>query len=418
MKGMVTVNNNKINLIKNNKNFALIWLGNLVSTLGNNFHSIAVMWYVYKITGSPLQMGASLIFTELPYIVLGIFSGAIADRFDKRKIMIISDIVNGVLVGLIAVLIFNDGLNIKILYALSVCIASSRAFFMPAVSSLIPMFVSTDDIIEANSLNQISTKTCSIIAPALAGFLITVIGIPGLFILDSISYMLSGISECFISIKNNVSVQKEEKTNKFFDDVKEGFVYSWSNKVLLHYIIVGGLIINFFTAPLSIYIPLYSGNVLNMGSKGYGMLMSALSVGSLLAAAFTPRLAKKIGFFKFTTIGLMAEGFFILLFGISHIFVVTLIIFILMGISFGICNVCLSTVIQTIVPQEFLGRVSSIFIVLCSATVPLGYFIGGLAVEKVSLFKILVFSGICIMVAGLSTIKYRNKKVKKFHANS
>ncbi|WDV44714.1 MFS transporter [Clostridiaceae bacterium M8S5] len=405
----------KIELLKRNKNFRLLWLGRIVSSLGSNFHSIAVMWYVLQTTGSTVQMGISLIITQLPYIILGLISGTIADRYDKKKIIVISDVVNGLLVGVISVLLYTDSLTITRLYSISFVMSCSGAFFGPSVTSLTPIIVKKDDLIEANSLMSVGVKVCSIVGPALAGILFSIVGFTGMFLIDSISYILSGISEIFIKVEKIRINKNDVKKKNFFDDMKIGYQYMFKNKLVLKYTIVGGLIINLFSAPLSIYIPVFSDRVLN-NQAGYGILLTSLSIGSVLAAMLASTITKRVDYFKATAIGFVGEGIFMLLFGISPNMISTIIVFILLGASFGLCGVCLSTVYQRIVPSDYLGRVSSVSMLLCSITTPIGYFAGGLAVKYLSLKIILITSGIIVTISGLTTIRAKEEN-NKLHQN-
>lgn len=418
---MLKVNKNSI---FKNKNFILLWFGQLISIFGNNIHAIAVMWYVKEVTGSAAQMGVSLIFSQLPFILLSPIAGTVADRWDRKKIIIFTDLINGILVGIIALLIYTHNMQIEILYIISALMSSVKAFFSPAIAASVPSIVHKDNLIKANSMTQFTRNIASIFGPILAGVLIAVLGIPFMFFIDSISYILSSLSESFIHIPkiktSNFNNLDSEAKNNFIEDIKAGFHYTVQNKELLHFIIVGGVIINFFTAPLSMFIPLFSENILNMGSKAYGTLMSSLAVGSLTMTFLVPLLSKKVGHYTLTFIGLTCEGIFMILFSMSNSFYSSIISLLLLGAAFGMCNVSLGTVFQTLISNELMGRVSSIMGILCSITIPLGCFLAGMVLEKVNISTILLFSGIVVAVAGFSTIKIalnKNLKQKEITAN-
>lgn len=408
------------NSILKNKNFMLLWFGQLISLFGNNIHSLAVMWYVKEVTGSTAQMGMSLIFSQLPFILVSPIAGTVADRCDRKKIIVFTDLINGILVGIIALLIYSHNMEIEILYIISAIMSLIKAFFSPAIAASVPSIVHKDNLIKANSMTQFTRNIAAIFGPILAGVLIAAFGIPFMFLLDSISYILSSVSESFIHIPKVKSYKLKssdsKNKNRTIEDIKAGFHYTFQNKELLHFIIVGGVIINFFTAPLSMFIPLFSDNILNMGSKAYGILMSSLAIGSLIMTFLVPLLSEKFGHYTLTFIGLTCEGIFMILFSMCSNFYSSIISLLLLGASFGMCNVSLGTVFQTLISNELMGRVSSIMGILCSITIPLGCFLAGVALEMINISIILLFSGIVVTIAGFSTIKialYKDSEQKE-----
>lgn len=393
------------NIFKN-KDFMLLWLGQLVSLLGNNMHSLAVMWYVLEKTGSTVKTGITLVFTVLPMVLLSPITGALADRWDRKKIIVISDFVNGVLVGIIFLLIHMNSLEIWMLYLLSAFMSVSKAFFGPAIGAAVPSIVKKDNLIKANSLTQMTRYGTSIFGPIIGGVFIALIGIPGLFLLDSISYILSSISECFIKIpKINEKKDDNETSASILDDIKEGVEFALKNKELLHFIIVGGFIINFFLAPLSMTITVFSRDILKLGSEGAGILLGAIGIGGLIISFLTPIINKKVGHYTLTFIGLTCEGISLILFSLSTNFYAAIASLFLMGLSVGICNISLSTVFQTLIPNHMMGRVGSSLGIITGITPPLGIFLAGILLERFSIPNITLISGIAVTIAGFSTVK-------------
>ncbi|MGE5630458.1 MAG: MFS transporter [Caulobacteraceae bacterium] len=396
-----------------NKNFILLWLGQLVSLLGNRFHEIASMWYIYESTGSPLKMGITLIFSTLPSVILGPFAGAFADRYDRKKIIVFSDLINGCIVGTIAALIFTQTMEIWMLYLLAGLRSVTSTFFGPAISAVVPSIVEKEQLVKANSLNQLSSSFTGILGYAAGGVMIAVLGIPGLFLFDSISFILSGISEAFIEVPRVNREAAAAEIQGMKNEIFEGIRFIMSNKKLFHFIVVGGIIINFFLAPIEIYVTVFARQRLNMGSEAFGILLSAITAGSLTMAPLVPVLGKRFSYYTLTFIGLTLEGVFIMLLGISENFYMALIIQALMGASICMCNVSLNTVFQTLIPNEMLGRVGGILQTMCQATIPLGYLLGGMVTERLSLTLVLVASGIAVALSGLSTFKVTREGEQK-----
>jgi MFS family permease len=398
---------NLINLkndsIFKNKNFLLLWLGQLVSMIGNRMHSLAVMWYVLNVTGSATKAGITMVFTILPNVILSPITGPLADRLDRKKIIVITDLINGLLVGIIAILTFTNNLELWMLYSISALMSATTAFFSPAIQASIPAIVKKDNLVRANSLTQMTRNATSIFGPALAGVLITIIGIPGLFLLNSVSYLLSGFSESFISIpkiKRDIT-----KKTTILQDFKDGIKYTVKNTDLLHIIIVGGVIINFLFAPFTIIIAVMSKDILGLDSSGYGLLLSALSVGALVMSFFIPKISEKVGNFKLMFLGLTLEGLLLIPFAFANNIYTAFISLVLLGASFGIVNVAIGSVIPVIVPNNIMGRVSSVLGILCSVSMPIGYYLGGVLLEKYSVFSILISVALLTAISGLTTVR-------------
>lgn len=394
-----------------NKNFVLLWLGQLVSNVGSNMHSLAVMWYVLEATGSTAKAGITLIFTTVPNLLLSPLAGPLADRMDRKKIIVISDIINGMLVGMIAILSFTNHLDLWMLYAISALMSATSAFFGPAVNATIPAIVKKENLVSANSLSQMTRYGTSILGPAVGGILIAFIGIPGLFLLNSISFILSGLSESFMRIPYIAPKVAQKKS--LLSEFKEGVIYTITNKNLLHLMIVAGVIINFFYAPLTLYIAVFAKDALHAGSKGYGILLSALSAGGLTMSFVIPKISRKLGEYKLLFIGLTLEGVMLIPFTfVSNVYTGVIILY-LLGCAFGIVNVIFGTVIQKIVPNHIMGRVSSVLNILCTLTMPLGYYLGGVVLELIPPTTIYLFTGIIAALAGLSTYRLASLDTKE-----
>lgn len=402
----------KENSLFRNRSFVLLWVGQLVSLLGNRFHEIASMWYIYQVTGSPLKMGITLVFSTLPAVILGPFAGAFADRYDRKRIIVISDFINGGIVGIITLLLYAGHLEIWMLYLLTALRSVASTFFGPAVMAITPAIVPKEQLLKANSMNQLSRDFTGILGYAVGGTLIAVLGIPGLFLLDSISFTLSAISEMFIAVPKAWNCTENRGNMK--NEIMESMAYVVKKKELLHFVIVGGVIINFFLAPLEIYIMLFAGQRLNLGSGGYGLLLAAITAGSLIMTVLMPVIGRRVSFYILTFLGLTLEGAFMMLLGLSFNFYTSFAILGLMGAAICVCNVSLHTVFQNLIPNEMMGRIGGILNTICQATIPLGYFTGGLAAEKCDLTAVILLSGFMVGAAGLSTLKTaRGAEMKK-----
>ncbi|URZ09047.1 MFS transporter [Clostridium felsineum] len=399
----------KFDLLKN-KNFMLLWFAHSVSSLGDQVYSIAIMWYVMLLYKSTIYMGLSLVFTQLPILIFSPFAGVLADKFNRKKILIICDILSAVLIFIIFITSLNSKLNIYTIYAVSFLVSSVGAFFSPSMISLIPTFVEKKDLPLANSMNRVTTSLYGIIGPAFAGVLIALLGVKPLFIMNSLSFLFSALCESFILLPSIINKHTLQEKLNLLIKVKEGFQYCKKIKIVFYFMLIAGCIDNFFSAPLDIYIPIYSSKIFNMGSSGYGLLMALPAVGAILASIIFPFMNKKDNVYLKLTLWVSLEGIFVITLGLSKSLIFAFISLFMLGFSTSMTNINLSLIMQLIVPNEFMGRISSIFSMLASFTIPLGYFFGGLLCSHIMVSSIVFFSGIIMTLAGISTFKLTYKK--------
>ncbi|MGE8203674.1 MFS transporter [Heyndrickxia sp. NPDC080065] len=397
------------NLLKN-KNFVLLWLGNGVSVLGNRFYNIAIMWYIIEKTGSSLALGLSVLCFTVPSVLIMPFSGVLADMNIKKHLLVISDLVNGCIMISIAALMFNDGFPIYILYALMIASSIVSAFFGPTIGATIPLIVGKEGLTKANSFMQVTNQLSNILGPALAGVLIALTHMWILFFINGVSFIISAISELFIKIPK---VDIEHAKKNFMLQFKEGLNYVIQYKTLLHLIIVGGVIINFFLAPLNVFITVLCNQVLKVGASGMGIVDAAISVGAL-AGSLLILLNIMKNKVNMVILGLSIEGIALLIAGIFTESYIALIFFaFILGLGVCFASVGIGTLYQTMVPENKIGRVGSLTSTLGTFIVPIGTMFGAYIINHLSISWVLNVSGLLVTLSGLSliiTLKKINSK--------
>src|SRR5574337_513112 len=186
-----------------NRDFFLLWQGQLVSQIGTQAFSVAMVFWIKHATGSATLMGLLLMLSSLPGVILGPIAGTFADRHSRRNIIIACDVLSGLAVLSLAVSMLWWPLPIELtlswLFAASIAVSLFAAFFRPAISAAIPDLVPLDKVATANSMNQASVQVATLIGQGLGGVLYRAIGAPVLFLIDGLSYLFSALSELFIS---------------------------------------------------------------------------------------------------------------------------------------------------------------------------------------------------------------------------
>src|SRR5512133_2198419 len=171
--------------------FALLWIGQTTSRLGDSLHRIALAWWVLEKTGSATAMVTVFVLSQIPLLIFLLIGGIVVDRFPRLRIMFLSDLLSGVVVTFIAVFAWLDLLQIWHIYVASLLFGFVEAFFFPAYQSVIPQITPTDMLTSANSLNGVSGRLTGIIGPMIGAGLVAAGGTPLAFALDALSFFIS-----------------------------------------------------------------------------------------------------------------------------------------------------------------------------------------------------------------------------------
>ncbi|MEW5924290.1 MAG: MFS transporter, partial [Candidatus Zixiibacteriota bacterium] len=271
-----------------NKNFFLLWQGQFVSQLGSQVHGIAMMFWIKHATGSATLMGTIMMLSMLPGVIFGPLGGTIADNFSRKKIIVVSDILCGILVLALAGILFYSPEDVSVavvwLFVIGIAMGIISAFFRPAISAAIPDLVPREKIAAANSMNQSSFQISSLLGQGTGGVLYRVLGAPVLFLFDGITYLFSAVSEMFITIPQKIP----EKTTgfkpimkKFSTDTGIGVKFVWSNKGM-RAVFFTATLLNFLLSPLIVLLPFYIEDHLQLTPDWFGFLIAANGVGALI----------------------------------------------------------------------------------------------------------------------------------------
>ncbi|MGN7359606.1 MFS transporter [Paenibacillus sp. SAFN-054] len=384
-----------------NRMFLLLTGGQGISILGDRLYSIALMWYIIDRTGSPLSLGLSVICMTLPSIVIMPWAGVLADGHHKKKILLLTDVCSGVLMFVLMTLTLNDRVSMLAINLCLVLVSAMKAFFSPALSSSIPLVVTSEQLSKANASFELIRQISNIAGPALGGMLIAFIPISALFAINGISFMTAAVFSAFLSIP---STEEPNRPEGYFRRFTEGLHYTFRLRRLLMLILVGGVIINFFLAPLNIYFSFICNQVLHVGPKGLGWIETSISIGALLGSAIMAS-----GRFKnqilLAVVGLSIEGTALIIGGLSFTYASMIILAGMLG--FGIClaSVGIGTSMQQIVDKSKLGRVMSFTSMLNTCTVPLGILTGSILMTHLPPQALLATSGFIVLLSGLSLLR-------------
>lgn len=283
---------------------------------------------------------------------------------------------------------------------ISFFMAIVNTFFNVSSSTIITEIVD-DNYISVNSLSQGLSKVANSIGPIIGGILIGIIDMELCFVINGISFIISGITELMIeNIPNKKNIIHTE-SKKIKDKMIIGFKILKENKFLLYTTIIGGGFINFFLAPISIYLPLYIKNYLHLGSKNYGLVVACITLGGIFVSVMLPFLTKYISRKKFIVLGFVFQGISLIIFGYTQSILFLGLAMFVLGFGLTLVGILLITIIQEEIPTEVLGKTSSASNTICYISIPVGFLFGGFIVEIVSINLVLKITGVIVFILGL-----------------
>lgn len=353
--------------------FIILWQGQLVSMLGDAAYSIALGFWVLKITGSTALMGMLMAVSTLPGVLVSPFAGVLIDLKNKKHLLILMDMFRGLSIVLIAIAAFSGYLAIWMVFAAGIILSVCGAVFNPGVDSAMPDLVSKSKLTNANSLLALAGTGSSMVGSVLGGILFQAIGAPFLFLFNGLSFLFSGISIFFVKIPK----RKINTEFKFWQDMRDGFKFMWKLKGL-RYLLFLCAVLNFFAYIAIVLIMPFFEKTHGLGPAKYGIVMACYMAGAMAGFIFTsiitfPPRKRLVIFilFMFTCyLSLIAAI-------IMNLFVVMAALMVIGGFCNSVINVVLMSTIQLVTPENMRGKVMAFMRMSCQGLTPFAEAFGG-----------------------------------------
>ena len=385
------------------KEFRIYWFGMLISLVGSWIQTMALSWLVFQITSSAFLLGVVGFLGSIPVFFLSLFGGVLADRVNKRRILIVTQTVFMFLAFLLAVFTQFKLITVNQIMVIALLNGTVMAFDGPTRQSIVVELVGKQHLFNAIALNSVAFNSSRIIGPALAGILVAIVGMSGCFYVNGISF-LAVIVALFLIRTGRESVSR--KKTRALKELKEGLVFIKNNPDILILISMVG-VVSLFGISYMILMPVFAEQVLKVGIKGMGMLMSSSGLGALAGALILARL----GDFKHKGILLNASAlvfsFALIVFAVSKFYLLSLLALVFIGAT-GVTSIALvNTIIQTKVGDEFRGRVMSVFMLTFAGFMPFGNLIAGSIAQRLGVSSCVLISGaICFAFFAAVNILY------------
>ncbi len=395
---------------KGSANFALFSVGKLISIFGTAIYSFAIGLHVLKSTGSGLSFAATLVFSILPVVIFGPFSGVIADKFDKKKTIILMDVLNGILFLALFFITLKSGVSLAVIYASTFLSTTLTTVFNTSISSAMPRLVKEDKLINLNSAGRIIDSSSSVLAPLLGGMIFALVDLKLFMIVNAVSFLISALLEGFIDFDFNSAEDMPASTKKvsFADDIKDGLKFVFENSEIKK--IIGILVaINFFLSlSATVPLPYIINNVLKLRAESFGMIEAMFPLGIILGALLVKKVMGRVHHMSLMRFTSVMISLCIMLIGLPLFAPVNFgetiyvwyyaVVMVIFGAIISLVDIPLIYRMQVTVPEDYRGRVMSIGISIGKIVQPAAYIISGLLLGTVNAALIAVFGGVMMLV--------------------
>jgi len=340
------------------RNYRWYWFSVVAGFVAMQMQMVARGWLIYEMTDSPLALGLISIAWGVPAMLIGPFGGVITDRMEKRNLIVITQVLIGLITLAVTILIVNGSIQYWHLIGAALLTGVIFAFNMPARYAIIPQLVGEKQLMNAIALSSSGTNFSRIVAPAVAGVLIGLIGIPGVYIVMTGCYIF--VVGAVLKVPTIGVASRPQKTS-IMEDLIEGFVYIRRNRLVLMLIVLAFASI-LFGWPYMILMPVFARDVLDVGPEGLGMLMSAMGCGALIGSLGVASLGgfKRKGLLM---LGLaLVFGVGVILFAISKSLYLSLFSLFIAGLASAGLFALNTALVQSNVTDQMRGRVMAILL--------------------------------------------------------
>src|SRR5947208_11238252 len=398
------------------RNFLLFWSAAFLSNTGTWMQAVAQGWLVLQLSNSPFWLGVDGFMATAPGMVLTLAGGVFADLFDRRKLLIYTQAVAGLAALTLGVLVMTNVVQVWMILCLSFVTGSCMSLAGPSYMALVFDLVGRRDLANAIALNSTQFQLARVIGPAFAGLGFTLFGLPGCFIANGISFVFVVIAMLLVKFDrpeaNDAAPGRSVKQKGVFvGDLIAGFRYV-AGRPRVSMLLMISAVASMFGAPYIFMTPVFARDVFHLGETGLALLQGMAGAGALFGALFLAYLGdfRRKGWFVLC--GDMA--FAICLVGFSLSTRVSLSLFFLFGLGFGIvCSVAVTnTLLQKLVTDEMRGRVMSMFMLSFIGAMPIGNLIAGAASHRFGVQRTLAVGG-AIIALFVATVAIRSPRLRE-----
>ncbi|MGH2444403.1 MAG: MFS transporter [Chloroflexota bacterium] len=383
------------------RDFRFFWGGQAISSAGSMMQTAAIGWQVYLLTHSALALGLIGLFRVVPIVVFSIWGGVVADVINRRLLMLFTQTSLIVISAALAVITISGVAQLWMIYVLTAAGAAALAFDSPARQALVPSLVPRVHLSNALSLSSTVREVAGIVGPSLAGIIIATEGVATVYVVDAVSYLSVVVALLLI----HPPAIKGAAATISISAAVEGLRFVARSPILLSTMLLD-FVATFFSSAIAL-LPIFATDILHAGARGYGILYAAPSAGAILAGIAMTFVAPSIR--RQGTVILFAVGAyatFTVLFGLSHIFVLSVVMLAGTGASDTVSTILRQTVRQIITPDALRGRMTSVSMVFFMGCPQLGELEAGVVARSFGAPVSVVSGGLAALLATILIAVY------------
>jgi MFS family permease len=391
------------------RNFRLYFSGQTISLIGTWMTRLATSWLVYRLTGSALLLGIVGFSGQIPTFLFAPFAGVWVDRLDRRRVLVVTQILAMLQSLALAALTLTRQINIQEIIWLSAFQGLINAFDMPARQAfLVQMVEDRQDLGNAIALNSSMVNLARLVGPSLAGAVIALAGEGACFLIDGISYIAVIASLLAMRLP---SVAVKPTVDSMLGQLKEGWAYV-SGFAPVRTILLLFAMVSLMGWPFTVLMPIFAGKILHGGPHTLGFLMGAVGIGALISAMSLALRKTVLGLGRMIPLSTAALGAGLILFGLSRILWVSLMLMLVCGFGMMQQMAASNTIIQTIVEDNKRGRVMSFYAMAFVGMAPFGSLLAGVLAHAIGAPRTVMLSGACC-IAGAAWFAMQLPTIRK-----
>jgi MFS family permease len=358
---------------------------------------LAMGWLVYRMSNSAFMLGLVGFASQIPTLILSPFAGVLLDRWNKHKVIVITQTLSMVQAFILSYLVLSGGVHIWQLVLLNVFIGMVNGFDMPARQSfIVEMIEDRNDLGNAIALNSSMFNAARLIGPSIAGLIIAAVGEGMCFLLNAVSYIAVIIS--LLAMRLNY-VKHPHQDKHVMAGLKDGIKYAW-NFIPIRLILLMISLLSLAGMPYTILMPVFAREILKGGAHTMGFLVGAIGVGALCGALYLASRKSVRGLGKVIPMAAISFGVCLIIFSFSHNLIFSLVMLLSTGMSMMIHTASCNTILQTVVDDKMRGRVMSYYTMAFMGMTPFGSLIFGGLANQIGAPHTVMFGGIVCILGG------------------
>ncbi len=398
------------------RDFGCLWAGQVVSQIGDGLSKVALLWFVYEMTGSALKMTAIGLLQTIPPLVFGPLIGVYLDRLPKKAVMITVDLLRTLMVLLIPVFYAFDMLTLERLYVLVFLVSIVSTVFGPALSSSVPLIVQRSQLTTANAFLQSTTNIGVLLGPAMSGLGIALIGAQNVLYVNAGTFFVSALFLLPIRVRHTrVSGDLKAVSTPIIQDMMVGFRFVFLQQRVVFGLMITAVLYNLAISAFVFLLPVVAKELLQVGPMELGWLWSALGIGMLGASIWLARIPQGTFQDRVGRIGrsLAIGGLAVCALGLiqTPLLFSTFLLIVIIGGSTSLFYPVVSAMLQEVTPEHLLGRVFTTFSTGGMASAMVGMVGFGWAADALGPAVSLVGIGLLLLLTAVVTMQVSRREL-------